>query len=103
MVQGLMIHTRASLLFVLASSLLPTTASPSPATSVTVKFSAPTIVDDFTPPPHNGGLVTPPPPPNHFVGQNSPILAGHRLRAPAAQTMPSSIGSVRSFTIQFAC
>lgn len=29
---------------------------------------------------------------NHFVGQNSPDTAGQCLRAPAAQTLSSSIG-----------
>lgn len=35
------------------------------------------------------------PPHNHFVGQTLADTAGNRLRAPAAQTMLSSIGSVR--------
>ena len=38
------------------------------------------------------------PPPNHFVGLNLADTAGHRLRAPAARTMPSSIGSVRGLS-----
>ena len=93
MVQGF-IHTRTSLLFVLASGLLPTTASPSPATSVTVTFSAPTIVDDFTPSPHNGGQLGVP---ENFhsllsgssaytlLGRVGPAPNGWALPAPAAE------------------